>query len=174
MRTKVLLVSILLGVLFFSCDDNEQTNKKNLKEFYFTGEVGGCSDFMVYQFLSEKKNTITLSIDGKGREELGLNSEYKKFSVPSDNISIVVTEWEKPAHSDFCNDVISDNKKLKSWKGVSGNLKIKISDVEKTKFSTHYKITIIVENVVFKNEEGQEKIISKLIIKDTMVGWLPG
>lgn len=171
------IVSLFISILIFSgCSDDENNETRLPEELNFTGEIISCSDFSVHQILDSENLNISLSISGIGREDLNLTSEYKSFSLPNNNLVCNVAVWDALVGGTFCNDVIVQEVNLVSkWNAVSGNLKLAVSDIEETEYDTYYRLTILLENVVFKNStsDGQRKI-PNLIIEETGVGFLPG
>ena len=84
--------------------------------------------------------------------------------------------WDGAESGNFCNDVFYEEPNLVGeWKGISGFLKVKISNVEELNEMTLYDITILLKDVTYENlETGDKRKISDLIIKEARVGWMPG
>ncbi|MGB6151077.1 MAG: hypothetical protein WBG48_03725 [Pricia sp.] len=174
MKKTLLLLTLFLVVC--SCSKDEDNQTKLPKELNFTGTIVSCSDFTVHQILDAKNLNISLDIDGTGREDLNLTSEFKSFSLPNDNLKCNISAWDAPIAGNFCNDVIIREVNLTgTWNAVSGNLKLSVSDIEETEFDTYYRLTILLENVIFENSNGDEqREIPSLIIEETGVGFIPG
>lgn len=176
MKNIILLLSFSLSLFLFSCSSDDGNKITLPEELNFTGDIIGCGDFSVRQLLDSENLNVSLSISGTGREDLNLTSEYKSFALPNNNLVCVIALWDAPAGGNFCNDVVHEGPNLISkWDAVSGNLKLLVSDIEETEFETYYKITILLENVVFEKSNGNEqRTIPNLIIEEVFVGWLPG
>lgn len=173
---KILFLFIPILTLI-SCSNDEDNETQLPEELNFTGGIMSCSDFSVKQLLDSKNLNISLNISGSGREELNLTSEYKSFSLPNNDLICNITIYDRPVGANFCNDVpIAENPNLISkWNAVSGNLKLSVSDIEETEYETYYRLTILLENVVFKkNNSNEQRTIPRLIIEKANLGFLPG
>lgn len=86
----------------------------------------------------------------------------------------MITKWNKLVGgcSYFCNDAIYGErpKKLNTWKAVSREVKIKISNLKEIKNSRpYYEISFQFKNVVFRDK----KVIKNLVIERAGAGWFP-
>lgn len=174
---KISLLSLSL-FLFFSCYKITE-NEQQLEVLNFVGETESFGDFVVYKILNNDNLNIALQISGIGRETLNLNSELTAFSLPNNDLTIEISEWDKSVLGYFSNDAIEPGEealKLKTWKSISGTIKLSVSNIEvlTTPFQNGYDITIHLENVIFKNTDGEQKIIKNLSIQNSTVGWFPG
>ena len=174
MKQNLFLAALAVLVLF-SCSKEESHLNRLPKQLNFKGSVVSCADFSVNQSLDSKNSNIALSIYGSSRENLGLTINYKTFSFPNKNLKSTILIGERPLLS-FCNDVMpNEPNPTHSWNAVSGNIKIKISNVREREDFTLYEITVVLENVVFKNSDtDEERTISKHIIENAPVGWILG
>jgi len=172
-RILNLLLVLTLGV-FASCNNDDDSNQQ-IEELNFTGEIESSSDFFVSKLLNSENLKTALTINGSGRENLNLNSKYTTFSLPNNDINIEISKWDIDVNGYFTNDSrIEIANKLEFWNAISGNVKILATNVEITQFQTYYQITLQLENIVFENNNGEQKIITNLIIENAYVGWLPG
>ena len=129
----------------------------------------------VSKLLSSENFKTALTINGNGRENLNLTSEYTTFSLPNNDINIEISKWDIDVNGYFTNDSpIEIANKLESWNAISGSIKILATDIEITQFETYYKITLQLEEIVFENNSGEQKVLTNLIIDNVNVGWLPG
>ena len=175
MKKNLLILGVLLFLGFTSCGSDDDSENPLPMEMDFTGRVISCGDFFVNQLLSPGEVNIALEIKGSGREMLGLTSEFTSFSLPHNDLEVSISEWDGPAGEVFCNDVITEGpNRINAWTAVSGNLRIQVSNIEETEFETLYTITLELENVVFENSNGEQRIIPELFIEEAAVGWLPG
>mgnify|MGYP001441727311 CR=1 FL=1 len=172
-RILNLLLVLTLG-LFISCN-NDDNSTQQIEELNFTGEIESSSDFFVSKLLSSENLKTAITINGAGRENLNLTSEYTTFSLPNNDINIEVSKWNIDVNGYFTNDAPFEiANKLESWNAISGSIKIIATNIEITEFETYYQITLQLENIVFENNSGEQKIITNLIIENANVGWLPG
>lgn len=165
-----------MPLLFSSCSSDERSETSLPMELNFTGRILSCSDFLVNQLLDSENSNISLSINGTGRENLNLTSEYKSFSLPNNDLIASISVWDNSIGGNLCNDVIVESPNLvSSWNAVSGNLKLSVSNIEETEYETYYTITILLEDVLFEDpESGDQRMIPNLIIENAPAGWLPG
>src|SRR5690606_1827751 len=177
MKNTPLFIGLFLFLILSGCDSDDDNGRTILpQELNFSGRVISCGDFLVVQLLDAENPHIVLNIDGNGREDLELTSEYKSFSLPDNDLALSITVWDASPEDLFCNDVIMDGPKLLStWNAVSGNVSLRVSDVEETEFETLYRISIRLEDVVFENSvTAEQRSIESLHIENAAAGWLPG
>ena len=171
------LLLILFSILLFSgCDKEDKEDVTLPFELDFVGKVSGCGDFSIIQELDSLNPNITLSIAGTGREELNITNAGTTFSLPDSDLICNINIHERSNVNNFCNDVIEEIPELISqWKATSGNITFFVYDVEETAFETYYKMNILLEDVIFQKDASEERReISKLVLEDIGLGFLPG
>ncbi len=192
MKTRTILIKniywcTLLLLLMASCakDDTTESNNANentnnisedtIPSLNFEGDIISCSDFWVNQSLNSE-DTTWLNISGTGITQMKLDSVFQTFEVPNNNLTINISSYDAAAGHLFCNDILDDSAKLvRKWIATSGVVKIKVTNIQKYEYETFYSITIVLENVIFKDEDtDEERIIKNLVIEKAGVGWLPG
>lgn len=173
---KILLYGLLI-LLSYGCSKDDTYNESLPPELNFSGNIISCGDFFVSQALTSENTNIWVKINGTGRIPLRLDSEFQTFSIPNDELTASISLYDSTAGTLFCNDIIEEEQPslISNWDAISGNIQLKVTNIEETEFETYYDISILIENMVFKNNDNNEKrTIEKLVIEETHVGWLPG
>lgn len=126
---------------------------------------------MIKYLESELNGATLLKIDTPGRDALNLTSDFKEFDMPNNNIKIEFSKWDGHITQNH-NDLVCENSplleanKILSFNAISGKIKIKADDDFLEGFL--YSTTIELENIILENDEGKQKYISNLIIKETV------
>jgi hypothetical protein len=177
MKHRSLIFTVIISLILSSCDSGYTDPFDLPEELIFSGEIISCSDFGVSQLLEAGNSNVALNISGtyrNSRETLNLTTDFKSFSLPNDSLHCNILVWNAPVNSYLCNDVpdLTINR-VHEWTAISGELKIKLSDLEVTEFETYYRITIQLDNVVFEKDT-EQRVVKSLLIEDAGVGWFPG
>lgn len=144
--------------------------------FQDQSDSGGCGNIFVYKV--NKENTVGISVSAN-KDTLNLSTTEKTFYIGKiDGLAVQLLQGGN-IRSLYCNDVLDPNQpKPKKLFGVSGKATITISVVDESLpvWDRSYKSTVVLENVHFSDEKGNNSdvIIDDLIFKDVVVGWLPG
>ena len=177
---RILLVIVTISIIN-SCTENNITTKEQPEVLNFIGPVESFSDFGVYKVLSYDNPNIVLNVGGTGREDLDLNSEISTFSLPHDKINVNISKYSISVIGYFSDDTYDPNEEqpvlIDRWTSISGIVKLSVSNVEDVTIPgvmATYRISIKLENVIFENEDGDQKMIENLLIEEAGVGWLPG
>ncbi|WP_196890187.1 hypothetical protein [Aureivirga sp. CE67] len=174
---KKIYLCLLVLILNIGCEKKDPISLTLPSELNFEGTIQSCSDFSVSQALNSENHGVWINIHGSGREELKLTDEFKTFEIPNIDLKTKIYLFDSMAGASFCTDVISDNepKIIGVWNAISGNIKIKISDLLETENETYYRITLILENVEYLNvDTGEKRIIENFTINEALAGWYPG
>lgn len=142
----------------------------------FTGQSGGCGDFVVYRFNSDKTLAITARVNEKAMQ---LTEQPVSLDITSDpkNVAVEVLQFRAPAIDYFCDDVGGDPPPVAKWAAVSGTVVVESNlGVPPQDFSnaTH-KVSVVFKNVRLKNSKTGEIVeLHELEITNVWVGWLAG
>jgi len=128
--------------------------------------------------LSSENLRTTLTIRGNGRENLNLTSEYTTFSLPNDDILMEISMWDNDVNNGyFTRDTITPERgvatQLETWIPISGNIKMLVSNELPNLDGTGsgiYDISLQLEDVIFENDNGEQRIVTNLVIEDATVG----
>lgn len=175
MKIKIFALLIIGSLFLTNCNTDDNSGNDQVEELNFIGEIESFGDFFVSRLLDTENLKTALIVRGTGRENLNLTSEYTAFSLPNNDLTIEISNWDIPVNGYFSNDapVVHANK-LESWNAISGTVKLLVKDIGVNGSETYYKITMLLENIVFENNGGVQKSIPYLVIEDAFVGWLPG
>lgn len=176
-KISILILSLFL---FLSCNETTETEQSS-EVLNFVGQTESFGDFSVFKLLNSDNLNTSLQISGiVGRETLNLTSDIITFSLPNNDLTIEIAEWDRSVLGYFSDDSIALGEepiKLKTWRPISGTISLSVSNIETLTTPpnfTLYDITIHLENVIFENTDGEQKIIEDLNIENAHVGWLPG
>jgi len=176
MKLKLSLLLFIISLLF-SCSNDDNESIILPEELDFIGPTLGCGDFSIAQFLNEDNLNISLNINSinfNGRESLNLTNESQIFSLPNNDLDVGISVWNIPVNLDFCNDIapLITPILINSWTAISGNLEISISNFDNV--NMFYDVTILLEDILFENDNGDQRFISNLILEEVTVGLFAG
>jgi len=163
--------SIIMIVFCFSigCTPDESNNvNPNFTNvnINFTGDAYGCGNFFVYKINST--NDAAILVRGKS-DILKLGENEKTFdleNVAENDLNIKIEKYDGNPLLHYCNDVrFSEPKLVGTWVAIGGNIKILLVENE---------ITVIIENVILRNESTETLTVDYLEFNKVLVGWLPG
>ncbi|MFT4900033.1 MAG: hypothetical protein ACI9U0_001834 [Flavobacteriales bacterium] len=180
MQNPLKCITLLLFVFTISSCTKKDVDFESKETIEFTGHIESFSDFFVAKLLNDENLHIALTIIGSGRDDLNLSASTSEFTLPNNKLDIEISKWDRSVRNHFSNDAITVGEepvKVEKWTSISGKVTISISDVNtetEAPNETTYRISIELKYVVFENEEGEQKVIEKLNIKNAFVGWLPG
>ena len=178
MRDFLLIPLFGLAILIFSCKEDDQIEEpKNVNAIEFLGETYSCGDFYINVLQGQGDTQRALLISGATREDLSLTNEIKTFSLPQENLNIEIRDYDIPINTSFfCNDIIYDPwpKQIGDWKIISGVLSLSVSDVQSINFSLNYNISVLLEDAIFENDNGEQLKVEVLKLDDLLVGWYAG
>jgi hypothetical protein len=143
---------------------------------YAGGKAGGCANISLYKGSADD------------REFLRVWTEEPKFKVPATGsetfdlartpgLHVAVELWEKaPKFLPYCNDISSEEKVRATWNATAGKVTIKnLGPVENAEGPfRRYKVTVVLEGVVFEDGTGRKVTLEKETLADVVVGWLAG
>ena len=136
----------------------------------------GCGDFVVAKLLDDENLNISLNVSGGGRENLNITNEVQTFLLPNENFNVVIQIWDTPVNDNFCSDIAPaiDPVLISTWSVVSGSAEVSASNIPDDSYSTEYNITISLENVVFEDDNEDQRAITDLILRQVNVGYFAG
>lgn len=172
--SSIFFVFLVTVILIPSSNGAETlTSEKTLA---FQDESRGCANAFVYKI--NKDNTVGISV-WADKERLNLSTYDKTFEIGKTNDLRVEILQGESISSHYCNDVVYPDKSIpKKLIGKSGKAIINISKDDKSlpEWNRDYKTTIILKDVHFSYEKGNDSdiFIDILFFKDVNVGWMPG
>jgi hypothetical protein len=172
LRLSLILAGVLLTLPACSALGPGAVPKFN----YAGGKAGGCANISLYKGSADD------------REFLRVWTEETKFKVPATGsetydltrtpgLHVTVELWEKaPKFLPYCNDISSEEKVRATWNATAGKVTIKnLGPVEKAEGPfPRYKVTVVLEGVVFEDGTGRKVTLEKETMADVVVGWLAG
>lgn len=142
----------------------------------FTGQSGGCGDFFVYRFNSDKTLAITVDVNEDATQ---LTAQPVTLEITSDpkSVAVRVLQFRAPAENYFCDDVSGDPPPVANWAAVSGTVVVESNPgiPPKDFANATHNVSVILNNVRLKNSKsGEIVVLHELKITNVWVGWLPG
>lgn len=142
----------------------------------FTGDSGGCGNFHVYRFNTNRTIAISLYVDQKALA-IGEGHSNVEIDQNQNGLQLEIVQFAQPAGSYFCDDVDGDPFPIATWVAVTGEIEIGIAYIAPPAAfanATH-RVAVVMKNIKVKNSKtGQLAELSDVRIEDVWVGWLPG
>jgi hypothetical protein len=137
----------------------------------FSGECGGCGQYIAYRFNADKTLAIRVHVDEK---KLALDDVPMKLELGrSPAVSVEVLQFAAPAESYFCDDVAGDAPPIATWNATSGTLTVELQQQSPPAgFSnaTH-RMSVAMSKLVLRNaKSGATVSLDKVKIPDVWVG----
>jgi len=144
----------------------------------FDGDAGGCGDFHVYRYNSDRTVAVFVGVDARDVPIDGTTMELEIEGVSGENrIRAGVYQWAKPTGEYFCDDVAGDPEPIAQWEAQSGRIsatRTMGSPPTRVANATH-QATVVLENLVLVNSATGEKVIlDRVELPSIWVGWLAG
>lgn len=140
-------------------------------------ESDGCADVYVYRTDAERSTFLVVDADV---EELGLAmGQQSRFDLddPPSGLDVRVDVYEEPPLSPtYCNDVITGERPVDRWRGVSGQVSISLLEAERERTGVPrlYRAVVVLEDLTLEDGTGRRYTAEALIEIAAEVGWLPG
>lgn len=137
-------------------------------------EAKGCSSFYVYK--EDPKDFLHIYVQGD-RDALGLDLSEKRFELEDGLLEVKLLKFDGEIGNYACDDVANDQGEIiKTWTATEGTAFIRIVEdrITVTEWEMTYKMTVVLENVLFKNATNDITVLDRVVFEDVLVGWLPG
>lgn len=134
---------------------------------------GGCADVTFFAVDDGDEIMVTFRADGLVTEALAAGVETSTvFDFPSAEAELVVEQGSRVSDA-TCDDVIeNDGPDVdRTWVAVSGQATVRIRPV--AAFDSG-RGDLLLEDVVFATDEGDQVTLERLEWLDVSVGWFPG
>lgn len=165
--TKLPLLIVPAMTFFSACGQNPVDPQG------FSGRTGGCGNFMVYTFNNDLTDAVVVQADAS---QLGLDLTPREFSLPHSAFDVRIDRFSGPAYAHYCDDVLesTEPKVTRSWKAVSGTVRVAAGDAPQPGSWDTYPVFVSLHNVTFQDQFGDQVFIKELDFGSVVVGWLPG
>lgn len=165
-------LALLLGALLSACGVEPTSRTPSLS---YDGVVSGCGDIFVYTRSADKMESLVVEAS---KSELGLSTGEMSFDLAQtgEKLKVRIELFSRrPAILPYCSDLLSERPETPvAWRAIAGTAVIALSDSAMA-FNEPYKATVRLENVTFASPGGDRRVVLKeLILRDAVVGWLPG
>ena len=142
----------------------------------FTGfltRFGGCADVIFYAVDAADAVMVTFQADGlvaAAREAEGETTTV--VDLPAAGVALVIEEGSRVSDA-TCDDVIENQGPdvERTWMATSGTATVRIRPLEEF---TGGRGDLLLEDVVFTSDDGDELLVEELEWVDVSVGWYPG
>ena len=143
----------------------------------FTGEKGGCGNFVLYRFNGDNTLAITVRVD---ESSLPLEANEESFSIEHNrkSIGVRILQFRRAPKNYFCSDIQSRSKPIVQWTAICGNLTVVNDDSTEppTSFrnSTH-RVSVRMKDVILRQDgTSAETKLDDVHVDDIWVGWYSG
>ena len=177
---KHLILFLVLATVVLSCKKKAENYPGFFDGVEATHEaMASCGTAQVYV----KLNDNSVVFFGLKDEKLEINQEGTIVSLDDliDWSGVYYYEWTNHPDSlapQFCDDLAYINSSaIRKWSITNGEIRAAVSKIAVDReFMETYKISIQLKNAIFdRSESGEDAIIiDNMIIRDALVGWLPG
>jgi len=138
----------------------------------FTGNVGGCGDFIVFHTSSNGAWRLTVTVN---RTKLPGTTIPETLDLGTDTNVVKVEMLRLGANpTDPCGCIPGDPP-TDRWEAVAGTLSITKQDVKNPRVAEAYRVSVTLNDVELKHPEtGASSKLESVEIHDIMVGWFAG
>jgi len=173
MRNSIFALLACCFLLTQCSDDPDFAVIQN--DLNFVGSGSGCEDFFVYKLNENKDVGLTVTAV---RSALNLGDSFKTYDLLTENhIEIRLDKWANDKNF-YCTDIVEpDAEILNSYISESGLVNIQITqdsiDYSNIFQEVLYTVNVQLENVILRDSNGEEILISEEFFSDVLVGWTP-
>lgn len=135
---------------------------------------GGCGDVIFFAVDSDDEVMVTFTADGLVAAALGAGTEMTTVvEFPSDDVELKAEQGSRISDA-TCDDVIENAgpRIQRSWTATSGTATVRIRPAASSLDGGRG--DLVLEDVVFTSEDGDEVALELLEWVDVSVGWYPG
>lgn len=169
MRGRLLIVLATFGALGCGLDLLGPEFEQRLTHF------GGCGDVRFFAVDAEDELMVSFGAQGlvAAARQAGGPETTALFDFPTNAATLVIEQGSRVSDA-MCDDVIvgPGPRVRRTWTATSGSATVRIRPIEDALDGARG--DLVLEDVVFTSDDGDEVVLDRLEWVDVSVGWLPG
>ena len=135
--------------------------------------VGSCADVFFFAVDSVDQVMLTFSVQGLvAQARAASDTVTTTYDLPDGDVTLIVEQGSRISDA-MCDDVIENGgpRVSRTWQAVAGRATVTIRPGEDM-FDNRG--DLVLEDVVFEDDEGHRRTVESLTWIDSSVGWFPG